>query len=56
VLRLKFQHELSYREIAEKTGLSVSNVGFLMHTALRALRQRLAEQPLERAEKVEKTR
>ena len=42
LLRLKFQAGLSYKEIAEATGLSVSNVGFLLHTAVAALRQRLA--------------
>ncbi len=41
LLRLKFQAGLSYKEIAETTGLSVSNVGFLLHTAVAALRQRL---------------
>ena len=35
VVRLKFQAGLSYREISEVTELSVSNVGFLLHTALR---------------------
>ena len=39
VIRLKFQNELSYREISEITGLSVSNVGFLLHRALRSLRK-----------------
>jgi len=41
-LRLKFQNELSYREIADLTGLSVSNVGFLIHTGLKRLRQLLS--------------
>ena len=41
VLRLKFQAELSYREIAEITGHSVSNVGFLIHTGIRKLRDKL---------------
>lgn len=40
VVRLKFQQQLSYQEIAEVTSLSVSNVGFLLHTALKTLRQR----------------
>jgi RNA polymerase sigma-70 factor (ECF subfamily) len=43
VVRLKFQAELSYKEISEVTGLSVSNVGFLLHTAIKQLRQRLSE-------------
>ena len=38
VVRLKFQNDLSYKEIAEATGLSVSNVGFLIHTALKNIR------------------
>jgi RNA polymerase sigma-70 factor, ECF subfamily len=38
VLRLRLQAELSYREIAEITGLSVSNVGFHLHAAVRSLR------------------
>ena len=41
VLRLKFQHGLSYREIGEVTNLTVSNVGFLIHTALKRLRAQL---------------
>lgn len=38
VLRLRLQAELSYREIADVTGLSVSNVGFHLHAAVRSLR------------------
>jgi len=41
VLRLKFQHGLSYREIAGVTELSVTNVGFLIHRGLKSLRARL---------------
>lgn len=41
VIRLKFQSGLSYREISEVTKLSVSNVGFLMHTGLKGIRRRL---------------
>jgi RNA polymerase sigma-70 factor (ECF subfamily) len=41
VLRLKFQNELSYREISEITGLSTTNVGFLIHRGLRSLRESL---------------
>ena len=39
VIRLKFQNELSYREISEITGLTVSNVGFLLHVGLKRLRE-----------------
>ncbi len=42
VVRLKFQHDLSYRDIAEVTGLSSGNVGYLLHVALKRLRERLA--------------
>jgi RNA polymerase sigma-70 factor (ECF subfamily) len=38
VIRLKFQNGLSYKEISEQTGLSISNVGYLIHTALKSLR------------------
>lgn len=41
VLRLKFQHGLSYKEISRVTSLSVTNVGFLIHTGLKSLRQRM---------------
>jgi len=42
VIRLKFQHGLSYKQISEVTRLSVTNVGFLLHVGLKALRRRLA--------------
>lgn len=42
VIRLKFQAQLTYEEIAGVTQLSASNVGFLLHTALRTLRQQMA--------------
>jgi RNA polymerase sigma factor (sigma-70 family) len=38
---LKFGHGLSYKQIAEVTGHSVSNVGFLIHAGLKAVRQRI---------------
>ncbi len=41
VIRLKFQNGLSYREMSEVTSLSVSNVGFLLHTGLKTVRQKL---------------
>ena len=43
VIRLKFQNELSYREIADITGHSVSNVGFLLHTGIKRLRELMKE-------------
>jgi RNA polymerase sigma-70 factor (ECF subfamily) len=42
VVRLKFQSGLSYKDISAVTGLSVSNVGFLLHTAVRAIRRQLS--------------
>ncbi|HSU67717.1 MAG TPA: sigma-70 family RNA polymerase sigma factor, partial [Tepidisphaeraceae bacterium] len=43
VVRLKFQHGMSYKQISEVTDLSVTNVGFLLHTALKTLREKLGE-------------
>ncbi len=40
-IRLKFQHGLSYREISTITGLSVSNVGFLIHVGLKKVREKV---------------
>ena len=45
VIVLKFQKGLSYKEISRQTGLSVSNVGFLIHTAIKTLRRALEDQP-----------
>lgn len=44
VLRLKFQHDCSYQQIADITGLSVSNVGFILHTTLKKIRHQLQRQ------------
>jgi RNA polymerase sigma-70 factor (ECF subfamily) len=41
VIRLKFQEGMSYQQIADRTGLSVSNVGYLMHHGLKKLRQQM---------------
>ena len=41
VVRLKFQAGLSYKEISRITELSVSNVGYLIHTAIRRLREQI---------------
>jgi RNA polymerase sigma factor (sigma-70 family) len=43
VIRLRFQNGLSYKEIAGVTKLSVSNVGYLIHTAIRTIREKLEE-------------
>lgn len=44
VIRLKFQTGFSYKEISRITELSVSNVGFLIHTAVQRLRTEFAAQ------------
>src|SRR5690606_38594689 len=43
LVQLKFQQGLSYKEIADVTGLSVGNVGYLLHHALKDLKQRWKE-------------
>jgi len=44
VMRLKFQHGLSYKEISHVTNLTISNVGVLIHTAIRTLRERMRQE------------
>ena len=48
VLRLKFQGDLSYDEISQITSLTVGNVGFLLHTGLKTIRERVRTQPARR--------
>ncbi|HUA64253.1 MAG TPA: RNA polymerase sigma factor [Alphaproteobacteria bacterium] len=43
VVRLKFNDELSYKEIAARTGLTVGNVGFILHHALKTIAAELAK-------------
>ena len=45
LVRLRYQSELSYKEMAELTGLTVTNVGFLLHTALHTLRSHIGGAP-----------
>jgi RNA polymerase sigma factor (sigma-70 family) len=42
VVSLRFAGDLSYKEIAEVTGLSVSHVGVILHQALRTIRTEMA--------------
>jgi RNA polymerase sigma-70 factor (ECF subfamily) len=42
VIRLKFQEGLSYREISQVTGLTETNVGYLIHTGIKSMRSALA--------------
>lgn len=41
-IRLKFQSGLSYREIASVMQITVNNVGVLIHTGIKTLRERLS--------------
>ena len=50
VIYLKFQCDLSYKEISSITNLSVSNVGFLIHTAVRAIRKQVLAEPVRRTQ------
>ena len=42
VVRLKFNEDLSYKQIAERTGLEPGHVGYLLHHALKAIAAELA--------------
>ncbi len=37
IVRLKFYEDLSYKEIATRTGLTVGHVGYILHHALKSL-------------------
>ncbi|MBB5350972.1 RNA polymerase sigma-70 factor (ECF subfamily) [Haloferula luteola] len=41
VILMKFRDGKSYKEIADETGLSSGNIGFLIHTGLKRIRQLL---------------
>ena len=41
ILRLRLQEGLSYKQIAEVTGLTATNVGYLLHQAVSGLRGKL---------------
>lgn len=43
LVRLKFDDELSYKEMSARTGLTVSNIGYLLHHALKAIESELAK-------------
>ena len=42
LIRLKFNEDLSYKEIATRSGLTVSHVGYLLHHALKTIAAELA--------------
>jgi RNA polymerase sigma-70 factor (ECF subfamily) len=43
LVRLKFTDELSYKDIAARTGLTAGNVGFILHHALKTIAAELAK-------------
>ena len=43
LVRLKFNDDLSYKEISAKTGLTVGHVGYLLHHALKTIAAELAK-------------
>lgn len=43
-IRLRFQSDLSYKEIAQVMNVSVTNVGFLLHAGLKRLRELLKDE------------
>jgi len=43
LIRLKFNEDLSYQQISERTGLKTGHVGYLLHHALKAIAQELAK-------------
>ena len=44
VIRLRFSGGLSYREIADVTGMTVNNVGFHLHAAIARLRREVVHE------------
>lgn len=45
VFRLKFQDQMSYKEISAVTGFPLNNVRYLIHTALKQVRSELRAMP-----------
>ena len=43
LIRLKFNENLSYKEISTRTGLTTGNVGYILHHALKAIAAELAK-------------
>ena len=41
ILKLRLQEGLSYKQVAEVTGLTVTNVGYLLHQAITSLRTQM---------------
>ena len=47
LIRLKFNEDLSYKEISARTGLNIGHVGYLLHHALKAVGEELARNGVE---------
>ena len=43
LIRLKFHENLSYKEMSARTGLTVGNVGYVLHHAIKAMADELAK-------------
>jgi len=43
LIRLKFNEDLSYKEISARTGLTIGHVGYLLHHALKAIADEMAK-------------
>ena len=43
LIRLKFNDELSYKDMAARTGLTTGNIGFILHSALKTIAAELAK-------------
>ena len=41
LVRLKFEEDFSYQQMADQTGLTVSNVGFILHRAIKKVQGKL---------------
>ncbi|HEY3900480.1 MAG TPA: sigma-70 family RNA polymerase sigma factor [Chthoniobacter sp.] len=48
LIQLRFNEDLSYKEIAERTGLTVGHVGYLLHHALKAMAVELEKTEVKR--------
>jgi RNA polymerase sigma factor (sigma-70 family) len=46
VVRMKFEEDLSYKQISDKTGLTVGHVGYLLHHALKNIAAELTRNGL----------
>jgi RNA polymerase sigma-70 factor (ECF subfamily) len=48
LIQLRFHEDLSYKEIAERTGLTVGHVGYILHHALKAMAVELEKTEVKR--------